>query len=151
MTNGPYLEVQLTASGKSATAGDEIAASNGQVVLHVRVQCPNWLDIDRVQILLNGRLEPDLNYRRREFPEKYRSETVKFDQKIPIQLEQDTHVIVVAAGEESALGLVMGPDHATDRPIAVSNPIYVDVDGDRFEPNGDLLGVSIPVDSKNDQ
>ena len=34
----------------------------------------------------------------------------------------------------------MGPDHANDRPVAVSNPIFVDVDGGGFKANGDTLG-----------
>jgi hypothetical protein len=38
----------------------------------------------------------------------------------------------------------MGPDHADDRPVAVSNPIFVDVDGGGFKGNGDTLG-TLPV------
>jgi hypothetical protein len=30
-------------------------------------------------------------------------------------------------------------------PFAVSNPIFVDVDGGGFKPNGDDLGVPFPV------
>jgi len=54
-------------------------------------------------------------------------------------------VIVVAAGEGLTMGAVMGPEHADDIPIAVSNPIFVDVEGDGFQANGDLLGASLPV------
>ena len=39
---------------------------------------------------------------------------------------------------------VSGPDHAADLPVAVSNPIFVDVDGHGFKPNGDLMG-KVPV------
>ena len=69
---------------------------------------------------------------------------MKFDQEIPLHLEGDTHVIVAAIGERSTLGPVMGPEHAKDRPVAVSNPIFVDVDGGGFKPNGDPLG-ELPV------
>jgi hypothetical protein len=31
-------------------------------------------------------------------------------------------------------------------PIAVSNPIFVDVDGGGFQPNGDDLGVPLPIE-----
>jgi hypothetical protein len=34
----------------------------------------------------------------------------------------------------------MGPDHAADLPVAVSNPIFVDVDGHGFKASGDMLG-----------
>ena len=73
---------------------------------------------------------------------------VKFEQDIPIKLERDTHLIVAAIGEKSKLGPVMGPEHAAERPVAVSNPIFVDVDGGGFKPNGDALG-ELPVKRSN--
>ena len=69
---------------------------------------------------------------------------MKFDQEIPLRLEEDAHVIVAAIGESSRLGPVMGPEHADDRPVAVANPIFVDVDGGGFKANGDPLG-KLPV------
>ena len=110
----------------------------------MRVQCPNWFDVDRVQVFLNGRPDEALNFTRQSAPERFSDATVKFDQEIPLRLERDTHVIVAAIGEHSKLGPVMGPEHADDRPVAVSNPIFVDVDGGGFKPNGDALG-KLPV------
>ncbi len=151
MTSGPYLELLLAADQagdkSSGTAGDDVVASGGKATLTVRVQCPNWFDIDRVQILLNGRAEESLNFTRETTPGRFAGGAVKFEQKIPLALKGDTHVIVAAAGEKSTLGPVMGPDHAKDMPIAISNPIYVDVDGGGFKPNGDTLGAPLPVAS----
>ena len=110
----------------------------------MRVQCPNWFDVDRVQVFLNGRPAEALNFTRQSAPERFSDATVKFDQEIPLRLERDTHVIVAAIGEQSKLGPVMGPEHADDRPVAVSNPIFVDVDGGGFKANGDTLG-ELPV------
>jgi hypothetical protein len=70
---------------------------------------------------------------------------VKFEQALPLSLEQDAHVIVAALGEKSTLGEVLGPEYGKLMPIAVSNPIYVDVDGGGFRANGDALGSSLPV------
>ena len=39
---------------------------------------------------------------------------------------------------------VMGQRFGTRPPIAVSNPIFVDVDGNGFQPNGDELGLPLP-------
>lgn len=38
-----------------------------------------------------------------------------------------------------------GEDGAPTLPVAVANPIFVDIDGDGFEPNGDMLGLPLPV------
>lgn len=55
MTNGLFLEVTASAGGAgSAGPGDHLRAADGKVRLHVRVQCPNWFDVDRVQLFVDG-------------------------------------------------------------------------------------------------
>ena len=146
MSSGPFMEVALRAAGAAhdASPGDDLAVPGGQATLKVRVQCPNWFDVDRVQVFLNGRPAEELNFTRQSAPERFSHATVKFDQEVPLRLERDTHVIVAAIGERSRLGPVMGPEHADDRPVAVSNPIFVDVDGGGFKPSKDPLG-TLPV------
>jgi hypothetical protein len=72
--------------------------------------------------------------------------TVKFDQELAVKLEMDSHLIVAATDEGGQLGRVVGPDQAMSIPTAVSNPIFVDVDGGGFTPNGDMLGRPLPVE-----
>jgi hypothetical protein len=143
MSNGPFLEVGLRVDSSeepAAIPGDSVVARGGAARLRVRVQCPNWFDVDRVQVFLNGRAAEALNFTRRSAPERFSDATMKFDQEIALRLERDTHVIVAAIGERSRLGQVMGPEHAADLPVAVSNPIYVDIDGGGFKSSGDTLG-----------
>jgi hypothetical protein len=149
MTSGPFMEVTLRSAAEShaeAVPGDNLSARGGAATLKVRVQCPNWFDVDRVQVFLNGRPSAELNFTRQSSPGRFSDATVKFDQDIPLHLERDAHVIVAAIGERSKLGPVMGPEHADDRPVAVSNPIFVDVDGGGFKANDDSLG-ELPVKS----
>ncbi len=146
MSNGPFLEVSLvTNDGKTVGPGDEVAVPGGEAVLRVRVQCPNWFDINRVQVFLNGRPAEDLNFTRREHPERFSNETVRFQAELPVKLGADTHIIVAAAGEGLELGEVMGPSWGKQAPTAVANPIFVDVDGNGFQPNGDLLDFPLPL------
>ena len=148
MTTGPFLEVYTGEKGRSGntyTAGDTLSAPDGKVTLHVRVQCPNWFDIDRVQIRVNGRPDQQYNFTRATTPDLFGDGVVKFDRKIKIDLDQDAHLIAVAVGENSKLGDVMGPRRGEMKPIAVTNPIYVDVDGKGFKPNGDTLDAPLPL------
>lgn len=141
LSSGPFLEVS-TADGK--IAGDDVRG-NGGVDLKVRVQCADWLDIDRVQILVNSRAVPELNFTRDSHPKMFADGVIKFDQTLHIPLQQDAHLIVVA--EHRTLTLAKGfgtSDQAKLRPVAYNNPIYVDVDGGGFTPNGDTLGFEIP-------
>jgi hypothetical protein len=141
MSTGPFLEVKLG----DAIPGDDINLESGKGTLHIRVQCSNWLDIDRVQLLVNGRPEPKLNFTRKANATMFGDGPVKFDQKIQLTLDKDAHIIVVAVGEEYVLGEVMGPFWGKQHPVAISNPIFVDVDGGGIKANGDTLGAPLPL------
>ncbi len=152
MTSAPFLEVLLRADAAGERAeggpGDDVLAPGGKCTLFVRVQCANWYDIDRVQVFLNGRPDPALNFTREAAPERFKGGVIKFEAALPLDLKADTHVIVAAAGMNSTLGPVLGPDHGRGMPIAVSNPVYVDVDGGGFSPNGDTLDAPLPVTAR---
>jgi hypothetical protein len=122
------------------------AKASGSIQLQVRVQCTDWMDIDRVQVLVNGRQRKDVNFTRASHPKMFRDGVVKFDEVIPVRLSEDSHLIVVATGENSTLATGYGTSgQAKLRPIAYNNPIFVDTDGGGFKPNGDNLGWALPV------
>lgn len=142
LTTGPYLEV-TTEDG--IVAGGQ-TRGNGGVKLNVRVQCTDWIDIDRVQVLVNGRQRPDLNFTRKSHAKMFQDGVVKFDQTIDVPLSEDAHLIVVAYGENFDLKTGYGTSaQASIKPCAYNNPIFIDVDGNGFKPNGDLLDYPLPV------
>jgi hypothetical protein len=154
VSTGPFLSVSARAGSASAEKtlaipGGKLAAPDGRIELHVKVQCPNWFDINRVQVFLNGRAAGDLNFTRRTTPTRFGDDVVKFDAQIPLTLKVDTHVIVATIGEGLELGPVLGPQYGKFPPVAVANPIFVDVDGGGFRPNGDLLDVPLAVAPKS--
>src|SRR5262249_30141922 len=118
-----------------------------KAVLRVRVFCANWYDVDRVQVLLNGRPEPKLNFTRATHPQLFTDRPLRFEQTLELDLAKDTHVVVVATNEKEELGEIMGPMWGRHHATAISNPIYVDVDGNGFQPNHDTLGQPLPVKS----
>jgi hypothetical protein len=142
LTTGPFL--QVTAAG-GKLPGDDVSAPGG-VELHVKVQCTDWQDIDRVQVLVNSRPEPSLNFTRKSHPQMFQDGVIKFDQKINVPLKTDAHLIVVATHESMTLKTGYGSSSQSAlRPMAYHTPIYVDVDGNGFKANGDTLGFEIPV------
>lgn len=146
LSTGPFLEV-TTQNGK--IAGDDDRAT-GSIDLKVRVQCTDWMDIDRVQVLVNSRPDPALNFTRKSHPRMFKDGVVKFDEMIHIALQHDAHLIVVAIDEDGDQKIGYGTsDYAKMRPCAYNNPIYVDADGHGFTPNGDMLGFDLPVGGMN--
>lgn len=141
LTTGPFLQVT---TGDGTGPGGETRASKGGVKLRVRVQCTDWLDIDRVTVLVNGR--PAKTFTREKDAAKFKDGVVKFDETLDMKLREDAHIIVVACAEKSDLrtGYGTSPQRRI-HPFAYHNPIFVDVDGNGFKPNGDTLGLPLPT------
>lgn len=152
MSNGPFLSVSGVTEDcpDAAIPGDDLASKNGKVLLKVSVQCPNWLDVNRVQVFINGRPSEQHNYTRKNSQELFGDgdAVVKFDSSLNLTLDDDAHVIVATIGEEMTMENVMGQRYGRRAPIAVSNPIFVDVDGNGFQHNGDELGLPLPKSAK---
>ncbi len=148
MTNGPFLEsqVRLNRDGKDAyyTFGEEVRLGSQPAKLWICVQCPNWFDINRVQVFANGRPLPELNFTRKSHPDYFSDKNVRFEAELELpKFDVDTHLIVTTLGEGLMLGPVMGPDQSKMPPCAVGNPIFLDVDGSGFKANRDDLGVPV--------
>lgn len=151
MSNGPYLEVSAHETGKTETvvSGQDLQAKNGKVTLKVRVQCPNWLDIDTLFVLVNGRKHAVHDYTREKHPDLFRGGVVKFDRALELDLKSDAHVIVVAGDVGGNLFKIYGEAATKAQPTALSNPIFVDTDGNGFVPNKDTLDHPLPVKHPN--
>jgi hypothetical protein len=60
-------------------------------------------------------------------------------------LKSDAHLIVATIGEGLSLGPVTGKERGKLAPVAVNNPLFVDVDGNSFQANGDDVDRPLPV------
>lgn len=149
MSNGPFLEATFNSdSAKAATYGDDIQAKNGHVTIDVKVQCPDWLDVDTVFVLVNGVKSPQLSFTRDEHADAFGDGTVKFEKQLSATLKEDAHLIVVTGHRTEIIGDVEGPSWGRSHPAAVTNPVFVDVDGNGFKSNQDTLGYPLPVKFK---
>ena len=142
LTTGPFLQVQLN----DGTLPGGTTRLPQPAHVQVRVQCTDWIEVDRVQVIVNGRRPAALNFTRAAHPEKFRGGTLRFDETIPLDLSEDAYVVVVAMGENSGLSVGYGSSaQAKLKPCAYHNPIFIDVDGNGFIPNGDNLGFDLPT------
>ena len=69
ITNGPFLTV-TTKDG--LPIGSTIAAEGG-VDLKIRIQAPDWVDVDRVQVLVSGRQPKEYNFTKKQHPQMFQT------------------------------------------------------------------------------
>ena len=133
-TTGPIIMVDINGE---ATMGDTVTAKDGKVDLNIKVSAAPWAPLDVIHIYANGELLKDIE----AGPQ---SEIVRLDRSVSLTLEKDTWLIVEATthadpetGEPTRPGglyNIIAPGFA---PLAFTNPIFVDVDGNgRFDPPG---------------
>ena len=91
----------------------------------IRIQCANWMDVNRVEVFVNGEMQPELSRTRRKHPDMFGKGVVKFDQRLKVSLPDRAFVIVAAIGERMELGRVMGKQYGRRPPVVVSNPVFV--------------------------
>ncbi len=145
ISNGPFLKVT---TGDGLPIGSTVV-SEGGVDLHIEVQAPSWMEVDRVQVLVNGRQPGEYNFTAASHPPMFRKGVVRFRERVHVKLQQDAHLIVVAVGEKADLKKLWGRNpYGNMRPIAYTNPIFVDVDRNGFQGNGDTLGHPLLVTPK---
>ncbi len=147
MSSAPFLQAELRTmiDGKPQKfiPGSNVKLVGSPARLWIRVQCANWYDINRVQVFANGRPVPEMNFTRGTHAKLFGVGNVRFETEIEVPAwKEDTHLIVATIGEGLQLGEVMGAEFGKNPPVAVANPIYVDIDGNGFQPNGDDLGIA---------
>ena len=105
--------------------GDLLEPANGEIEVHVRLRTPSYLRMNRLIGFLNGQVVFD-----REIDAAPELIT-DFDAIIPIVVNSDGPLVLLALGDER-LGVIAGG------PVfALANPIWVDADGDgRVTPVG---------------
>lgn len=131
VTSGPYVEAGLLRpeGGEASLPGDLVTDTDGEVALHVSVQAPTWMDVDEVVVVRNGVAGAPI-----PLPAPAPGEDppiVRYNETIPLSADADTWFVVIVRG--NTRDRVM----ANVLPIAITNPFFVDADGDAaFTPPG---------------
>ncbi len=116
VTCGPYLEL----TSGAAEIGDTLDRPGTVLEVHVRAEAPRWMDLDLVEIVVNGVVVKTTTV-------GPASSVVRFDGtlSVPLPTGKDAWIIARARGDRPH-----GPFAGGNPPWGFTNPIFVDADGD---------------------
>jgi hypothetical protein len=118
-TTGPF--VSLVVNGGSI--GDLVLARGGKATVDIEVQAAPWVSVDRVTLYLNGQEVKRWTVAPGAGP-------VRFHEKFDVSTPRDGYVVVRVDGEKSLSPVVGDGKTFTAYPFALTNPVFLDVDGD---------------------
>lgn len=123
VSTGPFLEAKIGDAGP----GDEATAREGRAKIEVRVRAPQWMTIDRLEIFVGRECVIDQPIEKVVNNPRARVLTPRLQQSFDLALESDAFVVVRVSGA-TPMDDFLGRNDVP--PIAFTNPIFVDVDGD---------------------
>ena len=116
VTCGPFFEMTLGQAG----IGDTVAVTGGTVTVSTRVAAPEWMDVDQIEIIVNGDVVATATIAETTNVERYAG-----DLTVPVPAGRDGWVIMRVRGDRS---------HSTWArwwpSWGFTNPIFLDGDGD---------------------
>lgn len=154
MTNGPFIELELASGAGTAKMGQTLTAEGGTVEVHIKGQTASWMGVNVANIYVNGELARSLSL------SSNAAGVSNFDDVVEVPVAEDGFVVVEVIGETSlfptvfpneikplqftdVLGSIGGafglapPEGALEpaltgitTPFAITNPVWVDADGD---------------------
>ncbi|MCC6901599.1 MAG: PHP domain-containing protein [Polyangiaceae bacterium] len=127
VTSGPFIDLRVDGEGPGAL----VKAEQGTVGVELEVRAPPWIGVERAELLLDGKLalEVDASAPERDVGASPRAR-LRFVGGLPVS--HDAFLIVVVRGTTSLERVLPGTRVV---PVAFTNPVFVDGDGDgRFTP-----------------
>jgi hypothetical protein len=118
-TTGPFVSLTIAGGG----IGDLVPAPGGRARAEVTVQAAPWVSVNHVILYLNGK-----EAKRWEVPDS--TAVVRFHASYDLVTPADGYVVVRVDGDKPLSPVVGDRKTFTAYPFALTNPVFLDVDGD---------------------
>jgi len=129
-TTGPF--VSLVVNG--GTMGDLVPARGGKARAEITVQAAPWVAVDHVQLIVGGK-----PVKRWDLPAGGTA-AVRFHEALDFDVKADSYALVRVDGERSLAPVVGDRKTFTAYPFALTNPVFLDADGDGRYATGAVHG-----------
>lgn len=117
-TTGPF--VSLRAAG--GRIGDVVAVKDGHARVEVKVSAAPWIAVNSATLYVNGAVE-----KRWTIPDS--TDPVRLSDTLDVTVTRDSYVLVRVDGDRPLAPVVGDTKRFDVRPFALTNPVFLDVDG----------------------
>jgi hypothetical protein len=125
VTNGPFVDATLNGQ----PIGSRQSVEDDKVHMALRIRAPLWIDVTKATVYCNGEVAEEI-----EMPEP--TKALRCDRVLELDVPGDCWFVVVVEGERP-LAPAYGGGSRAPTPFAVTNPFWVDADGDgEVHPSG---------------
>ncbi len=118
-SGGPFIRF----TGNGAPVGSLVTAQDATVSLSIQVQSPNWIPLERVEVISNGQLIQSYSVA----PPEEQDAVWKFSTQFMVQPEVESWYLILASSEKR-----WRKPFEQFSSFSFTNPIFVDVDGNRY-------------------
>ena len=131
VSNGPLVDFKV--NGRSGP-GDTLTSRGGKIDVSLKVSSAPWVSVDEIRLIVNGERTIVLPVKADE------KSTEKLRKSISLKLERDAALVVEVTGRRTLYPVVQsqtseGQPSSAVLPYAITNPVFVDVDGNgKFDP-----------------
>jgi hypothetical protein len=118
VTSGPFLRVRVGDAG----LGDTATVRDGRARVHLRVEAPPFIPLDRADVYVGTEIAETVRLDAEDA-----HAVTRFDGELDLEVAEDSFLVVWVTGA-TTLDDFFGREEV--RPIAFTNPIWLDADGD---------------------
>ena len=118
-TTGPFVDLNVN----GGTIGDTVPARGGKAHAEITVQAAPWVSVSSVILYLNGKEAKRWEVAPSETP-------MRFKEAFDLTATADGYVVVRVDGSKPLTPVVGDRKTFTAYPFALTNPVFLDVDGD---------------------
>lgn len=112
----------ITINAEDARMGGTTKATNGRAQIDIKIQAPKWIPVDWLEIYVDGRKQKRIPIRGEK--------VVRYEKTHTIKCNKDCFVVAMTGSDKSLAPIVSTWRKRNPKPIALTNPIFLDVDGD---------------------
>jgi hypothetical protein len=123
-TTGPFVVFHVGAAG----IGDVALAQKGEAKAEIEVRAAPWVSVSNVTLYLDGH-----EMKRWKLPAS--QEVVRMRESADVRVTRDAWMVVRVDGDEPLAPVVGDRKRFDVRPLALTNPVFLDVDGNgKYDP-----------------